>query len=470
MKSIIYFIAILSIGYVYTLYKSELYALHKVNNTFDSTIKIYIGKILITGNDITEDDVILRELETREEGLLDTEKLKRDMQRLYNLNLFNKVDIFPVLDKANIVNLIIDVNEQFYFLPIPQGGLKEGSFKKLWGGMNIIWRNFQGLNHTTGLSFGIGYEPFISFYYINPWIFGDNRYFYNFETRYSRNVLRNPNSIDTALNTYTKDNIPTYNNNNFATRIVFGKFLNPNFSAGLGIQYDYVETSKYIKGNTVSKDGSDSYLSGTLLIRYDTRDYNRYSLFGSYYDLSLNRYGILSDVIDINKVRIDLRRFIPVIMNGSNLFSFNARLLTAFSFGGGEIPVYLKENFGYSDIIRGWNDYIFEGDNKIGFFTEVRIPILTPKIVDGKDHILFNKIKLLRNYSYRYGLYVTLFFDTGTTCEKNENLFNKKFRGGYGLGLNLLLPFEIIGRIDYGLRKSGGRYFGQFIFSLDSAF
>ncbi|MFC2093604.1 POTRA domain-containing protein [Bacteroidota bacterium] len=95
--------------------------------------QIFLNRILIDGNDVTEDEIILRELSIKENSYLDLEKLQEDVLRIYNLGLFTKVDILPIPIGENKINLIIQVEESFYFLPVPIGGFKDNEFKKFWG-------------------------------------------------------------------------------------------------------------------------------------------------------------------------------------------------------------------------------------------------------------------------------------------------------------------------------------------------
>ncbi len=71
--------------------------------------------------------------------MLDLAILNDDVQRIYKLGLFNKVDVYPVpTDSAKVVNLMFIVEERFYIIPIPQGGFRNGEFSKFWAGANVL--------------------------------------------------------------------------------------------------------------------------------------------------------------------------------------------------------------------------------------------------------------------------------------------------------------------------------------------
>src|SRR5690606_16117140 len=87
---------------------------------------IYVGRIVLAGNETTKDEVILREMRTKEGKPLNVEVLERDLQNIYNTGLFTKIDVTPVPLSNDSINLIITVEESFYLIPVPQGGIKEG--------------------------------------------------------------------------------------------------------------------------------------------------------------------------------------------------------------------------------------------------------------------------------------------------------------------------------------------------------
>jgi hemolysin activation/secretion protein len=69
----------------------------------------------------------------------------------------------------------------------------------------------------------------------------------------------------------------------------------------------------------------------------------------------------------------------------------------------------------------------------------------------------------------RYGLYATIFYDIGTVWEKSESIKKKQFLSGTGVGLNLLLPFDYIVRLDWGFRLHKP-IVGQLVLSLSAKF
>lgn len=435
----------------------------------DSVPEVYVTSIIIAGNEITDEDVIKREILTRENSKLDAVLLQEDAERIYKLGLFNKVQVFPVpTDSIAKVKVMFLVEERFYILPLPQGGFKNGEFSKFWAGAKITWNNFRGRNETAAISFGVFYEPFIDLSYSVPWIGKYAHFFSSASISYSKNYNRSL----IALNDTVGNSIPSSSDNfaiyNFKASYSLGKFFSKDFSVSSSLKYHIMETSQYEPGRTVSPDGKDNYLTFSAFGRFDTRNSHEYTLSGSYYTLEYEKFGF-GELMDFNRVTFESRKFIPIKLGEHYGITFATRTLGAISFGG-TIPTYLNEFFGYNNIIRGHKKVVLEGENKLGLFNEIRIPVIDPFYFEGKKMPVINKISMLKSLSYKFGLYATLFFDVGGVWNKNDNFFKTQFENGFGAGLNFILPFGFVGRTDFAFRKEGKRFVPQVIFDLDAAF
>lgn len=430
--------------------------------------EVYINQIIIAGNNVTDDDIVRREMLTKENSKLNLHVLEEDVQRIYNLGLFNKVDVIPVNDSLNRINLMILVEERFYIIPIPQGGFRNGEFSKFWAGLNLQWKNFRGRNETAALSFGIGYEPFIKLRYSVPWI-GQKAHFFSsasvgYEKNFNRSLVALHDSISNSIPS-TTDNFANYN---FHSSFTLGKYFGKDFSLSSSINYNAIRTSQYEPGRTVTSDGRDEFITVALGGKFDTRNSREYTLSGSYYALEYRKYG-LGKIFDFNRINIETRKFIPIKLKKNYSITLATRMIGIVSFGG-LIPSYLHEFFGYNKIIRGYKQVVFEGENQLGLFNEFRIPIIDPFYIKGTSIPLVNKISFLKKLSYKFGMYTTLFFDVGGVWDKRDNLFKTEFKNGFGVGFNFILPFGFIGRTDFAFRKEQKRFVPQIIVDLDAAF
>ena len=433
-----------------------------------STNSIYVGQIIIAGNETTNEAVIRREMQTEEGEVLDVDVFKRDVEKINNLGLFTKVEVIPIPVSPDTVNFVINVEETFYILPVPQGGLRDGEFKKIWGGLNIKWRNFRGMNESLGLSFGIGYEPFINASYSNPWI-GSDKYFFSTGGGYAQKYIQELYNLPPGT-IVDIDTLPKYSTESMNANFSFGRFIDRNLSVSIGGGYNRTEVNDYRPGRSLSPTGIDDYPSAFLNSHLDSRDLFSYPSNGAYGDLDIIQYGFANDYINFNRVSLDFRKYIPIIPVDDYTIIFASRILNTISWGG-NVPPYLKEKFGYGNEIRGWNSKVFEGDNLLGLYAEFRFPIIKPAFIEGKDLPIIKKISILRKISYKYGLYVTLFYDAGGVWDREDDFFKTQFRSGYGIGLNAILPFNAIGRMDVGFsRQRSDRFHVELKFGLSSSF
>ena len=137
---------------------------------------ITITSIAITGNNITKEDIILREVVFSKNSSFSAadleQKIKESKENLINLKLFNFVEISYTLtgDKAQ---LTIDVTERWYFWPYPVFEISERNFNAWWQdfkatnysdfsrlnyGLFLNWENFRGRNELIKLKLRKGFK------------------------------------------------------------------------------------------------------------------------------------------------------------------------------------------------------------------------------------------------------------------------------------------------------------------------
>ncbi len=79
----------------------------KVDSTYIKIMQeMIIERIILVGNEKTKDEVILREMQLHEGGKFNLEYLENDVKRLYNLGLFNRVDVVPAPLSSSKINLV----------------------------------------------------------------------------------------------------------------------------------------------------------------------------------------------------------------------------------------------------------------------------------------------------------------------------------------------------------------------------
>jgi outer membrane protein assembly factor BamA len=133
-----------------------------------------VNRIIILGNKITRDRIILRELSLKPGDTISSARLDnqlvRDRAKIYNLRLFNTVVVrwleFDPL--AGSIDIIIEVTERWYTFPQPIFELSDRNFTEWlrnydhdWSrfnyGIRLYQTNFRGQNEKVRLAAQFGY-------------------------------------------------------------------------------------------------------------------------------------------------------------------------------------------------------------------------------------------------------------------------------------------------------------------------
>jgi hypothetical protein len=105
--------------------------------------QIRVNSIYIIGNEKTEKEIILRELDFITNYSYDWENflsiLKADQQKIFNLRLFNEVEITPLIIGPEEVEVLISVKERWYILPSVIFQLADRNFAEWWTNQDRDW-------------------------------------------------------------------------------------------------------------------------------------------------------------------------------------------------------------------------------------------------------------------------------------------------------------------------------------------
>ena len=400
-----------------------------------------VSRIVIVGNDITKDHVILWEMSTKVGSLLDVDALEQDRKRIYSLQLFNKVDVDYVLDGAE-ATVTVKVSERWYIFPFPIIGFKYHDIKNVYYGAGLLHQNFRGRNEKLVASAAFGFDPWYNFSYQNPRLTDDDDLFLRMQIGSSH--VRNQNSEVVEY-----DQTLFFGNASIGKR--FGLFTTVTGTLG----YEEWKVGDMQPGRTLSSTGKDHYIVLGASYMYDGRDLREYPLAGDYVALSATKYGLGESEVDLFRTMIDLRRYGSL---GGDV-SLCARAFGSF-LGGGLCPPYQHAYFGYFERIRGYYTEILEGEDQVGGSLELRLPILKPR------YITVSLPSLPPEFSvWRYGVYAAIFADVGTTWYRTAP--NVPWYAGYGAGLHFLLPYSFVVRTEYAFNEQGR---GEFILAFHTAF
>lgn len=406
-----------------------------------------VDSILILGNTKTKAFIILREIKIYPGNTLTQSIIEETKNRLYSLQLFNSVDIFTYPKEKNHYDVIIQVNERWFIYPVPIFGIKDHDWKKLYYGIALLNTNFRGMNEKIYLFGNLGYEPSLQIFYRTPNLTLFHGGFLEFTLSLSKAENR---SINVPV--ITKN----FNIKNYNTYISLGKRLNLHQDIWMNFGYQILEVDKEFSTATLNKSGIDYFPILGLGYRYDTRDLNDFTMSGTFFNYQLKKFGFFQKNINYSKNYFDLRKYIPIIKQIT--FAFRNYLVLSH---GKKIPSYNLNHLGYSEKIRGHFSKIFEGENIINTSAELRVLIIEPKYIN------IDFIPIPEFNTWKFGIATVLFADAGKVWNTKDKFRWANLIKGYGFGVNFILPYHLVFRIEYGLNEKKQ---SEFIFDLYSSF
>lgn len=440
------------------------------NNLPDSAYRpVRINRILIIGNRITREHIILRELSLKPGDTVNyyllPDMLSRDKNKLFNLHLFHSTDIRMLELEPGLMDLLVEVNERWFTFPVPRFQLSDRNFNEWWEnynhdfkrvnyGLRLYQYNMRGRNETLLLTAQFGYVKRFELTYQIPYFDRKQKQGLILETDYidnknlavqtlnhkldfleMRSLLRNTRGL--AL-TYTYRNSFYYQH-----RIKYGvrltriadtvALINPNYLGienGLSQRYDYL-TYQFVA---------------------DRRDVIAYPLKGHYLLAQLQQNGLLDKRhLNLLSGSLSVAGFADLghnwyLSNFSHTYWSNRRHIPYFNYG----------SMGYNKIfVRGYEIYVIEGPwyflNKTTLKKRIfsrswqweNMPISQFKYVPLS---IFLKAYADFGYVRNYPLYNQL--------QINQQLANTWLYGA-GFGLDLVSSYDVVLRFEYSFNAEG---------------
>jgi outer membrane protein assembly factor BamA len=434
--------------------QDSLFQLIQKNPYLIDSLKLVVKEVVVSGTKITKDEVILREMNLKKDELFTISKYKHDIQRIYNLGLFTKVDILPVPVSNNQIVLNVDVQERWYIFPFPEWGMDDGEWSKIWIGARLKWDNFRGMNESMGVFFRVLYNPAVSIFYNVPWIGKDLHLFASVRGGYSKVQNQSLLALDrpNGSNTLSRNDTNNFEYNQYDAFLTAGKYFSKNLSIFGEFGYNHSRVSEYAPGRTISPTGVDKYLTFGPGFQFDSRDVREYATSGFFLRATYLRYGYADKTINFGRFNFETRSFIPIDITSDYYVTIASRVFTSLA-SGAVIPIYQHQYLGFGDnYVRGWNYRGYEGDDELTFYNELRIPIFQPRYISASELPVIGKIPIINKFQLKHGLYFKILYDLGAVWNKDDRIYDIKFLRGTGIGLDAILPFGYVLRLEWAFR------------------
>jgi outer membrane protein assembly factor BamA len=406
----------------------------------DSTL--VVRDIEVLGNQTTKEYVITREMLLKPGMPLTQELVDHDRQRIYNLRLFNRVDIEVVPEENNEATVFVVVHERLFFYPFPVLGFKYRDIRNFYYGLGLTHQNLGGRNEKLYFSFALGFDQWVKLEYQDPRLTPDDL-FWGAGAGAARYQNLSPQ-------------LGFYYQRGYNAHVSFGKRFGLYRTAEIRFDYEILQVPSEITGGTISPAGRDAFPSVSLQVGHDSRDLSEYATRGYLVKAFFSKSGFSGKGVDFFRYGIDVSGLLPVF-DGAAL---GARAFTSLA-GGPAIPPYKYVYFGYGERIRGHFSTVLEGENIAGATAECRIPILSPR------YYVFPYAIIPELGVWRYGVFFSLFADVGKTWFNHEGFSGRPWSAGTGASVDLLLPYSIIIRAAYAVGDGGT---SEFILDFGTSF
>ncbi len=398
-----------------------------------------ISKIILTGNKVTKDEVIIREIDIKPGDKYRQDEVEKIPHLLNKLGYFKQVRTPQfTITKENEFALLIEVEEGNtttfdgivgYIPDDPSQKKGEGYFTGL---LNASFRNLFG----TGRKFEIfwekpdKYSDQFKLYYEEPWIF---------------NL---PINVGVGLERLVRD----------TTYIERSYFTNSSFR----ITNDLKSIFSFYQKVTIpdSSASRDLRLARNIIntvefgIEYDTRDYPINPRSGIYYSTKYSfgqkqntgpSYLIKEENLveneELQKVQVDLAFFMPIISNQLLYFHIYGSQIKS---NENQLQVTDHTWFGGAKSLRGYRENQFHGSVVSWLNIEYRFLI-------GRNSRLF------------------IFNDWGFYHYKDKEGKKENILPGYGLGIRFDTALGVMG-VDFGLGKNDSFSNGKIHFGIENTF
>ena len=425
--------------------------------------KLIVEGFEITGNNVTKEFVIIRELVF---GLGDTipkiefiPALQRSKENLLNTSLFNFVNFDARHLTGGRIIVEINVTERWYFWPIPileyaernfSEFIKNREWDKLVYGAWLQWNNFRGRGELLSGKIRLGYVNEYALAYDIPNVGRKQQHGFtngfninhqnevNVETVNNQPVEYRPyeRPAQIRINAFTKY---TFRRKLYSTHTLRMDFLNYNISDSVAeINPDYL--GGYRTNMSYFKLGYD--------FRYDVRDSKVYPLDGFAVKVIAEKLG-LGFIPDFAYPSLRLTGVFMFHQPLANrVYFYNATKVRYTSVK--HLPHILNQGLGYREFISGYEPYVMDGSDFFISKYNLKFELIRPtsRTIPFIRMEQFNKI--------HYAIYLNVFADAGYVNNKFPNPTNNMvndWQFSAGIGLDFVTYYDQVFRIDFAYNK-----------------
>ncbi len=387
----------------------------------DEGRKFTINRVVISGNNITKDKVIRRELVIQPGDPLDKNRIKASKERLMGMGYFKKVEAVTVnSNDFNKKNVAFEVEEKPAYQFKVGGGVS--SYYSLVGMAEIVSNNFdimdpgnyfRGGGQRMRLQGMVGIERnSLNFDFVEPWLF-------DIPLRLSVNGYWNtvvyPNWNETRLGFKTA-----------LTKKIFDDFT----SATVGYKFENVNVFNMDRDKSAemrADEGRQYVGQASLLVNRDTRN----SMFNPTSGYNVNALGALAAQglgSTHNFYRLELKgSHYWSLLDKALIFQTGAKVGTVARFNrNNQAPIFERYFLGGGETIRGFP------------YRSVSPTDVNDDPVGGQTMLLLTATMTHPIYKFVRG---AIFVDAGAAWKNSFSMNMGRMNLGAGYGLRIKVPY-----------------------------
>ncbi len=439
-------------------------------DTANSEEMLQVKGIFIIGNEKTHTSIIRRELTLQEgqsvkRGEIE-DILKKDKQKIFNLALFQTVEIKKLETRNKQIDLFIKVEERWYLFPSPfvrpvDRNLADWVFNRGFDltrvnyGLNLLHFNVRGRNEKLKLNAQFGFSRKFSLQYIIPYINRNQKQGIAFSINYSQLKTIKYNTIDHVPQEIRSDKVLGEIFSPSITYTIRNAFFNTH-----AITADYNKTTladtvnvlneEYIRGVTNKQE----YFRLTYSFVRDLRDYRSYPLDGFYLGFRLDRLGI------------------GIFENTPNQWRGVVEFSNYEDFGDGW---YIASSI--TSLVSSVNNQNYVNYNRLGFYRQlirglerdvIETPIFVLQKNDLKKQLIkgsfdVSNISPVKQFSkVPYAFYAKVFFDHGWSKSypnfDGSDRLADKYLYSAGVGVDFVGAYDLVLRLEYSYNSTNQQH------------
>ena len=429
--------------------------------------QLQINSIIIKGNKITKEEIILRELAFQKgdvvrKKILD-EKIKKSEENLTNLMLFNFSEISTDIE-AGKVNITIEIVERWYIWPYPIIELSERNFNVWWDefkksnysdfyrinyGMFLVWENFRGKNELLKIKYRRGFKEHYLFNYEIPYFNTKKTIGINAFAQLFRRKKSFYKTLDNKLIYYENNKDYTTKDFELELDVLYRKDTRHKHKLKLHyLQSNIADSIAYLNPNYLKNNKkTGSYLKATYQFINEQRDYVEYPLHGHYFHFEVTKYFAGTSPVQHFEAMVKAEKHIEIqhrLFIGS---SFMAKISS-----DDYQPYFAQKALGFDDYARTYEYYVVDGQKFWLSKTAIKYELI------GKTNFEIPYVKMSQFKKAHYSLYFSVFTDFGYVMDNQnleENNLTNTLLFGRGISIDYITYYDKLLRIEYGINRLG---------------